>query len=74
MQVGAFSIPGRTGWRWRIINYAGEMVEESRESFATIAIAVEHGTKRARSMAEDRSVPRRPYRTTSYLRTPGRTA
>ena len=74
MQVGAFSIPGRAGWRWRIINYAGETLEESRESFATIALAVENGTKRARGMDEDRSVPRRPYRTTSYLRSPGKTA
>jgi len=74
MQVGAFSVPGRAGWRWRIINYAGETIEESRESFATIALAVESGTKRARTMDEDRSVPGRPYRTTSYLRSPGRPA
>jgi hypothetical protein len=71
MQVGAFSIPNRPGWRWRIINYAGETVEESRDMFATIALAVASGTKRVREMAPDRSVPRRPYRTTSYLRSPG---
>src|SRR3989442_1222645 len=29
MQVVAFSNPSQPDWRWRIVNYAGEMVEES---------------------------------------------
>ena len=28
MQVTAFSTPTSPEWRWRICNYAGEMVEE----------------------------------------------
>jgi hypothetical protein len=37
-------------WRWRIVNYGGEMVEESRRAFPTIAAAVAHGTQRLREM------------------------
>ena len=37
MQVVAFSTPQDPLWRWRIVNYAGELVEESRDSFRTIA-------------------------------------
>jgi hypothetical protein len=68
MQVGAFSNPGVPDWRWRIVNYAGETIEESRRTFATIALAVEDGTRRLREMDVDRSVPRTFYRSTSYLR------
>ena len=46
MQVIAFSTPGSPAWRWRIVNYAGELVEESHETFATIAAAVAQGAKR----------------------------
>lgn len=46
MQVTAFSTPDRPEWRWRICNYAGEMVEESYVSFTTIAAAVAQGTVR----------------------------
>ncbi len=46
MQVGAFSTPLNPRWRWRIVNDAGEVVEESNESFPTIARAVTQGTAR----------------------------
>jgi hypothetical protein len=69
VQVAAVSIPGSPGWRWRVVNYAGEMVEESRESFPTISIAVTHGKKRRAEMdVVDRSVPAPAYRPAPHLR------
>lgn len=70
MQVTAFSTPAMPEWRWRIVNNAGEIVEESRETFPTISSAVAHGTRRLAEMnVVDRSVPARGgYRTTSHLR------
>ncbi|MBI2160413.1 MAG: hypothetical protein HYU25_08570 [Candidatus Rokubacteria bacterium] len=69
MQVTAFSTPAHPEWRWRIVNYAGEMVEESRETFPTIAAAVARGTRRLIEMnVVDRSEPVRGYRSTSHLR------
>lgn len=70
MQVVAFSSPAHPGWRWRIVNYAGEMVEESYESFSSIATAVADGTQRLR-VRDDRdvsSMPPRFHRSTSYPR------
>ena len=43
MDVVAVSTPPANTWRWRIVNYAGEVVEESRETFATIAAALASG-------------------------------
>jgi len=69
MQVTAFSTPSRPDWRWRIVNYAGEILEESRESFPTIAKAVAEGTARLVSLnVVDRSLPTRMWRSTSHLR------
>ncbi len=69
MQVAAFSTPTSPDWRWRIVNYAGEIIEESRETFPTIASAVAHGTRRLVQMnVVDRSVALRPHRSTSHLR------
>lgn len=69
MQVTAFSTPARPEWRWRIVNYAGEIIEESRDAFPTIATAVAEGTKRLVQMnVVDRSSAVRGYRTTSHLR------
>ena len=72
VQVGAVSTPqDDSRWRWRIVNYAGEVVEESRDSFPTIASAVEHGSKRLKQMdAVDNSVPYQPHRSTRRLRVP----
>jgi hypothetical protein len=62
MQVTAFSTPAQPDWRWRIVSYAGEIIEESRDVFPTIAAAVAAGTTRLLKMdIIDRSVaaPRR---------------
>ena len=72
MQVGAFARPGESDWRWRIVNYAGETIEESRRAFATIALAMADGRKRLVQLDVDRSVPRGPYRSASQNRTPRR--
>jgi hypothetical protein len=70
VDVTAFSTPNRPDWRWRIVTYAGEMVEESYEGFPTIALAITEGTKRMAALnIVDRSVPPRAYRSTSHLRT-----
>ena len=69
MQVIAFSTPSRPEWRWRIVSYSGELVEESLETFTTIGIAVARGTKRLTELnIVDRSVAATPYRSTSHLR------
>ena len=67
MQVVAFSAPPDPRWRWRIVDYAGQLVEESHEMFLTIASAVEQGAKRLRAMEiADHPMPlpsyRSPYR------------
>ena len=69
MQVAAFSTPESPDWRWRIINYAGEIIEESRETFPTIVSAVADGNKRLVQMnVVDTSVVARAARSTSHLR------
>jgi hypothetical protein len=71
VQVLAFSTPQAPLWRWRIVNYAGELVEESRETFPTIAGALEHGSKRLKVMnVVDNSSPAPSYRSTRHLRVP----
>ena len=72
MQVAAVTTPQDGGsWRWRIVNYAGEIVEESRETFATIASAVEHGSKRLTQMdVVDNSVQYMHYRFNPHPRVP----
>ena len=68
MQVIAFSTPSYPDWRWRIVNYAGEMVEESRETYPSIAVAVAEGNRRLREVdGNDLSVRPSPYRR-SYRR------
>ncbi|OGL01983.1 MAG: hypothetical protein A3I14_00255 [Candidatus Rokubacteria bacterium RIFCSPLOWO2_02_FULL_73_56] len=65
----AFSTPSCPEWRWRIVNYAGEIIEESHDLFPTISAAVASGTKRLVQMnVVDRSTAQRAYRTTSHLR------
>jgi hypothetical protein len=69
MQVTAFSTPARPDWRWRIVNYAGEVVEESRTGFPTISAAVAKGTERLIELnLTDTSLPARAWRSTSHLR------
>ena len=63
MIVIAVSVPMRPGWRWRIVNHASEIVEESEETFATIGQAVAAGTKRRRRMhVTDDSTRPSPFR------------
>jgi len=70
MQVLAVSSPQEPQWKWRIVNYAGEVVEESSETFPTIASALEQGSKRLRGMnVVDQSVPLSSYHSTRHLRT-----
>jgi hypothetical protein len=69
MQVIAFATATRPEWRWRIVDYAGETVEESSSVFPTIAAAVGAGAERLQKLdTVDRSVRVNPYRRTSYLR------
>jgi hypothetical protein len=70
MQVVAFSTPSRPEWRWRIVNYSGEMVEESYETFDSIAKAVAAGTRRMDDLGTlDVSVRSVAFlRSTSHLR------
>jgi hypothetical protein len=70
VDVVAISTPLRTGWYWRIVNYAGEVVEESRGPFATIGGAVADGRLRLTAM-DVIDVSERPSayrRSTSSLR------
>ena len=69
MQVIAFATPAAPDWRWRIVNYAGEMIEESFRAFPTIAAAVAAGAQRLETMnAVDLSARVNPYSSTSHLR------
>lgn len=71
MQVVAFSSPSRPEWRWRIVNYAGETIEESRDGFATIGAAVAKGAKRLGEMdVVDTSATISRRRWTSHSRKP----
>ena len=56
MNVLAVSNPGQPDWRWRIVDYYGETVEESHIAFPTIAAAVAEGRGRLRQHA-DRDAP-----------------
>ena len=70
MQVVAFCSPARPDWRWRIVNYAGEMVEESFETFSSIATAVTDGTRRMNELSVE-DLSQRSYtllRGTSHFR------
>jgi hypothetical protein len=70
MQVVAFSTPSRPEWRWRIVSYAGDMVEESHETFSSIGTAVAEGTRRMNELGvQDLSARSYTFlRSTSHLR------
>jgi hypothetical protein len=69
MQVIAVATPQRPDWRWRIVDYSGEMVEESYEVFPTIAAAVVAGSERLKKMDAVHPSPSvHPYRRPPYLR------
>jgi hypothetical protein len=50
MQVVAISSPRNPEWHWRIMNYGGDIVEESQAGFPSIAAAVAAGKERLMSM------------------------
>jgi hypothetical protein len=65
MQVVAFSTPLNPAWRWRIVSYSGEQVEESREEFVSIGAALATGWKRLRELnIVDRTVAAPVHRST----------
>jgi hypothetical protein len=69
MQVIAVARPGSTVWRWRIVSYAGDLVEESADSFPTIAVAIAQGARRMASLNRvDDTIARNPSRWVSRAR------
>lgn len=69
MNITAFNTPKDPSWRWRIVNYAGVTIAESREGFPTIGAAVRQGAKRLTAMnVVDHSRPVNWRRSTSHLR------
>ena len=69
MQVAAFAKSDDSRWRWRIVNNAGDVVEESSETFPTITSAVANGTERLIALnVVDRSEPSRLWRRGSHTR------
>jgi hypothetical protein len=50
MQVVAISSPRNPEWHWRIMNYGGEIIEESQRGFPSIAAAVAAGKERLTSL------------------------
>ena len=70
MNVMAFSTPSKPDWRWRIVTYAGELVEESYETFPSIATAVSEGNRRMRELDIQDVSERAPmlYRSSTYRR------
>jgi hypothetical protein len=46
MNVLAFAKSVGNAWRWRIVDYSGNTVEESSATFATIGEAVTAGAQR----------------------------
>jgi len=60
VQVTAVCSPERPDWRWRIVDYDGQTIEESEIAFPTISSALEDGSRRlARITRGDRQVYRR---------------
>jgi hypothetical protein len=56
--VVAISNPTRPDWRWRIVNDARKVIEESSRTYPSIAKAVAGGRVRLEQMnVVDRSVP-----------------
>jgi hypothetical protein len=69
MNVAAFNTPRDPAWRWRIVNYAGETIEESRDGFPSISAALAQGAEKLAAMnLVDRSQPTNWRRSTTYLR------
>jgi hypothetical protein len=52
MNVVAISTPSSVGWRWRIVDYSGQIVEESDRIFGSIQSAITDGVERMRARDE----------------------
>jgi hypothetical protein len=46
VNVFAFTSPRAPDWRWRIVDYGGETLEESSTGFSTLALAMAAGAER----------------------------
>jgi hypothetical protein len=70
MNVVAVSTPSSSGWRWRIVDYSGQMVEESPGTFVSIERAVADGVERLRHRddRDSESLLRRAPQPPSYGR------
>lgn len=55
MEVSAFNTPRDPAWRWRIVNYAGDVIAESGQGFASIHSALLQGKDRLAAMNHDQS-------------------
>ena len=60
MQVTAFNTPQDQSWRWRIVNYAGEVIAESEQGFASIHDALVHGKEHLATLNADQSQAVKP--------------
>jgi len=69
MDVVAISTPRDAGWRWRILNYSGGIVEESHGLFSTIRSAVEEGARRLHEMDVADVARANPHHATPDFRT-----
>lgn len=58
--VIAFAVPGRTGWRWRVVNGQGQEVEESEGSYGTIGLALQDGRQRLSQLRTTKQPSRDP--------------
>ena len=55
MNVVAICTPPSAAWRWRIVDYSGQMIEESYTTFPSIESAVAEGVQRLHAR-DDRDV------------------
>lgn len=68
MFVTAVSTPTKPRWRWRITSPAGELVDESRDDFATISAALQAGRSRAAEIDTVVRAPDEPDRPPTWRR------
>jgi hypothetical protein len=52
MDIVAVSTRSVPGWRWRMLDYSGQTVEESNRAFDSIDIAIAEGVARMRARTE----------------------
>ena len=52
MTVVAVSIPSQVGWRWRIVDYNGETIQESDAVFSTMGRGLAEGRERLGHLPE----------------------